>query len=661
MRELLSEPSYVTSRELAERLGLSRRALMYALDEVDALLASRGIGGTTRTPNRGILLPEDERARVSEILDQSAAAGEVLDLTDAFDRRFFLLFVLLCVDARCTTELFAEKTQASVRTISNDMVSLRQDLAEQNLELAWDKREGYRVHGNAFAMRNLLLGWARTLCPLETCRDVVGMMRGLFRLAGQDFDRFDVPALGKLFRVLEDVLPNHFERGARWTLLLQLAFLSVELPGRCAYDFTPADCSYLEKSANFELARFLRLQTSALLRAQLSPEEDYYLGTLFQSLPTTISGSEEQNYPFELEVVAQRLILAVGEGYQYDFQDDPELFGIIVSHLIPLVYRVLFKAQIANPLLSDIVSKYPRLHRVVVASIAELEGHLGSGVSEDECSFLTLYFASSIEKLANARRGRARVVVVCNAGNAVSRLLQYRLINAFNVDVVATTSGAELAEALAENAPVDLVVSVIDVSEGACAGVPLLRVTPFVSDEDYQRLGKYLGRRVFEAESSSGERGRGLLELLGPSCFEVRDIARDMDDLIARAGSLLFRAGLCDEEYPRQMIAAAHCFGPLTTILIGPGIIMPHAGISEHVHGTGFSFVLLRHPVSVNGQDVTCALALCTRDKSLNQYAIQQLGMLLSRTDFMKRISSVGTYQELAALVMDCLTKAEGK
>ena len=291
-------------------------------------------------------------------------------------------------------------------------------------------------------------------------------------------------------------------------------------------------------------------------------------------------------------------------------------------------------ARITNPLLGNIVEKYERLHAAVVSASAELGSYLGSPVSEDECSFFTLYFASSIEKLANARRGRGRVIVVCNAGNAVSRLLQYRLINAFNVDIAAAVAGSELARALASAAPVDLVLTAVEVDPSVCAGVPCLRVSPLLSDGDYQRLSRYLGKRVFAGALGREEPVRGLLDLL-------------------------LREGLCDDEYPRQMVAAAHCFGPLTTILIAPGLIMPHAGISDHVLGTGFSFVRLRTPVTVNGKDVTCDLSLCTRDKTINQNAIQQVGMLLSGTEFLKKVNTVDTYGEFAELVNGCLTQAK--
>ena len=134
-----------------------------------------------------------------------------------------------------------------------------------------------------------------------------------------------------------------------------------------------------------------------------------------------------------------------------------------------------------------------------------------------------------------------------------------------------------------------------------------------------------------------------------------------MDGLIEAGGKLLSEAGLCDEKYPSQMVSAAHCFGPLTTILIAPGIIMPHAGISDLVFKTGFSFVRVRAPVEVNGKEVNYALSLCTRNKRINQRAIQQFGLLLGRSSFLERVQAVETYDMLARLINECLKEAERK
>ena len=664
VRRLLGEDGYVTSRELAAALGLSKRMLLQALDEVDDFLAASGLSRTERVPNRGIRIVPVERETVAQALEEGFGFEDVLDLTRSEDRRFFLLFSFLCAAGRATTESLAEKMATSVRTVSNDVSVLRRELAAQSLRLEYDKRSGYRVVGGAFSVRAMLVGELQRTCPAESTRDVAFVLRGLYQLAGC-LPPFALSGLGTLFRSLEDVLPAHYERSVCRTLLLHLVMLAAERPSPRTCGFTDADRAYLARCVGFELARFLRMRAETTLGVRIREDEDYYLTVLLQSMPVTTSEAERQNYPFELEVLAQKLILSVGEAYGYDFRSDEELFRIIVGHLIPFVYRLQFNAQITNPLLEDIMGKYGRLHEAVREAVVELERFCDAKVSDDECSLFTLYFASSIEKLSNVRSYRARVVIVCNAGNAVSRLLQYKLVNAFNVTVAACVAerdlDAALAEARAGVGQIDLVVGVVDIDEARLGGVPFLRVTPFLSDDDYERLGTRLGKRMFVEWRAGEEPGRSLLELLGSSCFEVRERASDMDELIGMGGRLLERAGFCDEEYPRQMVSAAHCFGPLTTILIAPGIIMPHAGISEHVLRTGFSFVLLREPVVVNGKEVRCALSLCTRNKLINQKAIQQVGLLLRTDEFMSRIDGVKTYEEFARLVTECLDTAEGK
>lgn len=664
VRRLLREDGYVTSRELAAATGLTRRVCLQALDEADEFLAASGLSRTDRVPRRGVRIVAGEREAVASALEGAYGFDDVLDLTRAEDRRFFLLFTFLCAEERVTTELLAERMETSVRTVSSDVSSLRAELAQQNLRIEYDKRLGYRVLGGSFTLRTWFVNEFQRVCPVESTRDVAFVLRGLYQLAGC-LPPFALSGMGELFRALEDVLPAHYELGVCRTMLLHLVMLAAERPSSRTCGFTDADRAYLARSVGFELARFLRMRAEATLRARIREDEDYYLAVLLQSMPATSAEADRQNYPFELEVLAQKLILAVGEAYGYDFRGDKELFRIIVGHLIPLVYRLQFNAQIENPLLDDIVSKYARLHEAVRSALGELERFCDASVSDDECALFTLYFASSIEKLANARSTTARVVIVCNAGNAVSRLLQYKLVNAFNVSVVACVAEGELAGVLgrerASGRVVDLVVGVVDVRADALGDVPFLRVTPLLSDDDYERMGSRLGKRVFAEGGADEEPGRQLLELLGPECFCVRDRAQSMDELIGMGGELLLRAGLCDEEYPRQMVSAAHCFGPLTTILIAPGIIMPHAGISEHVLHTGFSFVRLCEPVTVNGRDVWCALSLCTRNKLVNQRAIQQVGMLLRTDEFMSRIGEADTYEAFARLVTECLEKAEGK
>ncbi len=660
LAQLVERGDYVTAKQLAESLEVSRRSVMYALDDLDEELVSNGLGLTQRVTNKGIRIEPNELGLAAGLLEKNTDTA-LLDFTDARDRRFFLLFNFMCIDGQVTTELLSEQMMTSPRTVSNDVSFLRSIMQEQNLELVYNKREGYEVKGNIFTVRNLFVQWMTTICPAESSKDLATTIDGLYRLARtKPGCTLEVKELEQLNQMLSDVIPNHYTKKAGSVLLQHLVVALMCCGRRDDFGFSKEDRSFLARSVSFDVARIISLRAQEIAKVQMDEREDCYFATLLQSLPTNTAINEVQNYPFEVEVIVQKLIIDVSESYQYDFNADSELFQAIVGHVIPLVYRVLFNSQNKNPLLGEIAAKYARLNEAVRSALGGLESYAGAAITDDECSFLTLYFASSIEKMSNEAGERARIVVVCNAGNAVSRLLQYKLTSAFNVNVVASVAEADVYSAVDENRPIDLVVTVVDLDQSRLGMVQCLKVSPLLNDGDMNHLGRRLRQRVFLKPEPESE-GASLTDLLASSCFEVIDHVNGMDGLIEAGGRLLSRAGLCDEEYPLQMVSAAHCFGPLTTILIAPGIIMPHAGISDHVYRTGFSFVRVREPIEVNGKEVTCALSLCTRNKHINQRAIQQFGVLLGRSSFMEQVKEVETHGELIVLINRCLKEAERK
>lgn len=660
LNTLLVQEDFKTAKDLAESLAMSRRSLMSSLDNLDDELAARGLAITERVTNKGIRLAPEEREDAARVLREDAN-NEILDFTDSSDRRFFLLFCFLCVQREITVELMAEAMATSARTVSNDIGALRECLVSQNISLEYDKRNGYEVAGNAFTVRNLLVQWMSASCETATTGDLARSVAGLYELMGSvPRGTLGASELSELFSTISDVVPNHYSRAANRVLLLHL-LAAVLCNGRTdSFGFSDSDKAFLKKSVSFDIARILCLRASKLTGVAMNEDEDCYIATLLQSLPTNTEINDPQNYPFEVEVLVQQLIVDVSDGYAFDFSNDSELFGVIVGHVIPLIYRVLFNSQNDNPLLGEVAEKYARLNEVVRKSLAGLESYAGAPITDDECSFITLYFASSIEKMANSCTERARVIVVCNSGNAVSRLLQYKLVNAFNVEIVDTLAERDLYAALQVHTGIGLVVSVVELDPARLDGVPYLLVSPLLSDRDMNHLGRRLRARTF-VKPDEQEAGPELLDLITSERFEVLDGVADMDALIREGGRLLHESGLCDAEYPDQMVSAAHCFGPMTTILIAPGIIMPHAGISEHVARTGFSFVRIREPIVVNGSSVTCALSLCTRNKKINQRGIQQFGLLLGRSSFMERVGEVNDFDSFAELVKKCLEEAERK
>ena len=649
----MQEDDFITVDELADKVNLSKRSLRYLLDEVDDILSKNLLGQITRVQNRGIRIQSLDKKSIKDMIVFNYTYYQVLDFSILEDRQLFLLFLLLCSQDKINIDSLADKMDVSVRTISNDMNVLRKSLHKLDVALLFDKKSGYTITGNLFVVRNKFISELQHEYPLHHMKEMMFVLHGFFHLNQENIQIMQEADLLTIKRLLDDILPGNFVEDTKETIMLYLIITFLYQKNK-SHTIASQDKFVFSESYNYDLARILRVKIEQALSVQIGEEEDYYLTILLHSFSGNELSNFEQDYPFELEVITQKLIQLVNEDQNYQFHLDTELFYIIVQHLIPLIYRIQFNCQITNPLLYMIQNRYQKLHHSVVKALQVVEDFVAAPVSEDECSFFTLYFASSIEKLMDQKTKKVDVVIVCNSGNAISRLLQYKLINAFNVNVVEVLSEKKLYEWLMDHS-INLIIGVVDIDQERLMSIPYIKISAFMQEQDYEKLSIYLDKRFTLEEDVDDFQRAPLLELLRPECFLIQQSVKDIDELIGLSGSLLEKQGYCDTEYVQQMIDVAHRFHALTHIMIAPGMLLPHAGLSSHVYHAGFSFVRIKDELIIEGRSIHCAIALCTTDKQIHQKAIQQLGILLNHSQFLNEMKQIETYEAFAGLVTSCL------
>lgn len=655
IRQLLNEQSFITVGELADRVHVAKRSIQDMLGEVDLYLHQHDFQPTERVPNRGIRIKEAEKHDIEHVLEKFSDTYRVLTFSLAEDRQLFLLFLLINSHQKINIEPLASLMDVSIRTISNDITFIRNDLAKHGLSLQFDKRTGYYIEGNIFIARNMFITRMKAEFDLHSVKQQISILQRLYQLHHEDLYLTDINAVHHLHDLLVSIIPKPYEDAVIYTLLFYLLLAALQPKTQLGFELTKQDKAYLEQSYSFTFAQIIRMKVTELLQVAMCEEEDYFLSILLHSYPGNEKNSFEQNYPFEVEVLAQKIMKIVGEEQSYPFEMDTELYYIIVNHLRPLIYRLMFNCQLSNPLIELVKRKYASIHAATKHALHEVEIFTSMQISEDECSYFTLYFASSIEKIMEMQQDEIKAIIVCNAGNAVSRLLQYQLMNRFHIQIVDVTAEKELYRRLAAD-PVDLIVTVVAIDESKLNGIPCIHVNAFLQESDYAKLHVYLHQQYGDSIALQPiQKQAGLLELLKNTSFQIVDRVSSMDELIRNAGQLLYEQGYCDEEYGELMINVAHSFGVITHIMIAPGIILPHAGISEHVYQPGISFVRTRCPIESYDKKIHCAFALCTTDKQIHRLAIQQLGLLLNHKMFLSEIIKIESYEKFTALIQQCL------
>ncbi|MSS59435.1 PRD domain-containing protein [Erysipelotrichaceae bacterium Oil+RF-744-GAM-WT-6] len=650
--ELLNRgEDYTSISSISEKLNLSKSTIRSSIEDADFFLTSAGFDSIEKVTGKGIRL---NHAEFDDIHGYIIRNNEIqfFDTTNIEERKAIELYSLMYSQKNIVLNELAEKMSVSERTVNNDFNQLRIFLSSYGFNLDYDKRKGYCLTANRFAARNLLNQMLLSIFgPFEKTLLYAFLVKaGSYGNVGIGIsrDQFETLRIG-LEQILGFISSNDF-------LANVLLFLTESYFDACREDSFPSMMQDIERknikeTAAFRLAQLSILQAQGIFKTEFSRDDVYYLTELLSYYPLTWKNSLSVNYPFETEMMTNTIISYVSTKLSYDFYSDEDFVKSLKNHLLGLQSRIQYHKQMLNPLLPSIKEQYSALFDYVRQAFERIERNLGIHVIEDEVAFITLYFASSIDKLRLKDRTIKNIAIVCNSGNAVSRFLQYRISSVFDVNVVDILSKNELKRRL-PGINVEMVVSVVDIKDIIPTGIPYCLISGAFDQNDYLKLSAFF--RKFNVSSSSENRepeGKRLLEFLSEEKVQFLDSARNFDELIKLGGKPLVDGGDCLPDYIHDMLICAHSFSNVYMV-IAPGVALLHAGISKNVIRPGIALTLLSHPVYVQGKSIFCAFALCATDKVSHAKALKELGELLNEAEFIRRLAEIRSYSDLIDLII---------
>lgn len=140
--------------------------------------------------------------------------------------------------------------------------------------------------------------------------------------------------------------------------------------------------------------------------------------------------------------------------------------------------------NINNNLLDQIKIEYSAMFQAVKRAIKQLASKYNlSEVDDNEIGFLTLYFASELEK----HKKHIDTLIMCTTGIGTSELLKSKIIANFsNLNIVDVISTASLDEALRRYPQIQLVISTVRPLHAV--SVPVVVVSAMLNMEDRKSL-----------------------------------------------------------------------------------------------------------------------------------------------------------------------------
>ena len=532
--------------ELAQRLSVSTRTVRADITALNALLLHHG-AQFILTRGSGYQLKIDDVTRYQSL---QASRPRALRIPRSGPERVHYLVVRFLTSAfSLKLEDLADEWFVSRATLQNDMTEVREWFSRYRLTLETRPRHGMKLFGCEMALRACLTDL-------------------LWELAQQNADNplITEEALNPgvpeaLATILHDCFNRHHIRLTDEGDLFIRLYCAVAVR-RVSEGYPLSAFSDEDGDENVkEAARDISAALQHLAGKPLAAAEEHWLrvhiaGRRVQEIaPSAISADDD-------EALVNYILGYINTHYNYNLQNDDQLHADLLTHIKTMITRVRYQIMIPNPLLDNIKQHYPMAWDMTLAAVSSWGKYTPYVISENEIGFLVLHIGVGLERHYNVGYQRQpRVLLVCDVGNAMVRMIEAVLARKYPQIVVTRTVTLreyEQCDGIAE----DFVISTARVNE---KDKPVVTIAPFPSEYQLEQIGKLV--------LVDRTRPWMLEKYFDAAHFRIIHGAMDQQTLFNTLCHQLQDEGFVDAEFLDSVVERE----AIVSTLLGEGIALPHA------------------------------------------------------------------------------------
>ena len=296
---------------------------------------------------------------------------------------------------------------------------------------------------------------------------------------------------------------------------------------------------------------------------------------------------------------------------------------------------------------------YPKIFESVKQHLGSLEDYVGQKFSEDEMSFMVLYFASVMEKeKAETEKSRkVKVALVCATGRGTAQFMLAKLKTLDDmIEIVSISSFHNMREI--EKNGTQMIISTIPLDN---VKIPYVEVrSPMLEKDDILDIQ----RKVLEIREGDGGDSKerepeitsppdvniqgAFYDLLNEERIQVGYEAKDWEDAVRQSGNLLLSTGAVEPGYVDEMVMNIKKNGPY--IVVCPETALPHADTEKGVIKEAASLLRLKHPIDFHSgvnDPVRYVIGMSIQSAESINRAIYDLMMIFGNETIKKKLDQM--------------------
>ena len=652
---------------ISEKYGVSDRAARYYINNIDSILQLLDYKITKKVKNSIYLDTNQDFKSLFEILEKI----HKLSIEDRID---ILKLILFFDEKGLNITKICKELEISRTTIKKDLKLISEEFKIQEIELIYKNVDGYHINGN---FQKILI---KKIELLEKLFDSLNnqnfskvVKTKVFHYFFKYIKQKNIENAKKFIVEIEKVMflninEDSYNKIFSYVLLL----LNFEKDCENKKDFTAKKfLIHTEEYKKIEKILQKILNKNEIKSEMLIEITDLIMGININSL---------KNNSFEdwinEELIIKKMISKVSKIVKTDLTRDEILYNGLLYHIKPAMYRIKNNIQITNSVFQELILEKDPILEVVNRAIEEIESLFEVKFPEDEIALMGFHIKASIER--NTSEKTKKVILICGLGYGSSKVLEQSLKENYDLDIVDVLPYYLIKTSMPNYKNIDLILSTIDLEE--TYDIPVIKINPLLKEQDFILLSKYGIRKNITKISLKqimniiknnttitdeyklindlknklenkiiddlSEAGIILKKMLNKNNVQFVNKVSDWKEAITKAGNILQKNGFIKQEYIEEMIKLIEKHGAY--IIIEEGMAIPHAPISKNVLKMGISLLIVKEKVLFpNGKGANIFLSFATINKTEHLGILNDLFELITKYNFIEKISKITEYEEL--------------
>lgn len=662
--------------KVSEELNISERTIRYRIEDLNDFFSDENIDYKVIIENRVIKGFGDLEIVKKEL-------GEKNYTFSQSERIEMISLLLLMSSYGCKADEICDFIDISRSTFKGDMRIVREKFQEQGLKIISKANKGLIVQGSEIVIRKLLLEKFKKSFEVEDKKlrffekisnKKTGIIKNYIKIE-------DILSASEYLEQVKKDLNKKISDEAYQILIIYILILIKRLENDLALDKNIQNQEFIKSTADFDAVK---------ANIKMLEKNNNFLVNEFEIMKITefILGSHTYNFKYSfyenwiyIEKLADELINKVSEKININILNDTTLRDGLINHLIPTIYRLKNDIELENSIHEEIIEQYPVLYSEVKSALKKIEDFIGKEFSENETSFFVVHFVLSIKRMVEKLETKKKILIVCGLGYGTSNLLKQEMEDFFDIEVkdlvplnnlknidingidfIITTAAINKNEFPVPVIKVNSILTKENIIELLAAGIKnrknrvniseIVEIVRKYSDiQNEEHLTNNLIRYFENIENKKVENfiEPSLTDLLPMQNIKIEKDMNNWEEAVFEAGKILEDNGYIKEKYIYEMIEKIKELGMY--MMIGDGIILPHADIGENVIKTGISYLQLKKPVLFQNIEIKHIFALASCDKKEHIKGLLELKENIDENNLKEILEKCSTEKEVFKII----------